>query len=157
MGTLRSFLDFHVSSMSRELKGGVRLIRPGYVVVILGGRYAGRKGIVIKSYDDGSKDRPYGHALIVGIDRYPRKITRRMSNKRMESRSKVKPFVKILNHNHLLPTRHHVNVSFDTQLINKNAVLDKAMRRKARMEAKAKLEERYKTNENPWFFSKLRF
>merc|ERR1712210_2003 len=108
MGTSRalSLIDTFLA-MSRELRSGIKLIRPGYVAVILGGRYAGRKGIVIKSYDEGSKDRPYGHALVVGIDRYPRKITRRMSNKRMISRSKVKPFVKVINHNHLLPTRHH--------------------------------------------------
>merc|ERR1711872_37238 len=157
MGTLRSFLDFHVSSMSRELKGGVRLIRPGTVSVVLGGRYAGRKAIVIKSYDDGSKDRPYGHALVVGIDRYPRKITRKMSETKMAVRSRIKPFVKVINHSHLLPTRHAVNINFDTTKINKKAVQEKSSRRKARLEAKAKLEARYKTNENPWFFSKLRF
>ncbi|CAL8069680.1 unnamed protein product [Calicophoron daubneyi] len=142
---------------SREAKSGSRLMRPGIVVLVLAGRYAGRKAIVIKSYDDGSKEKPYGHCLVVGIDRYPRRILRKMGKRRMESRSKIKPFVKIYNYNHLMPTRHSVNIVFDTKLINKNALADKPLRRKARLEAKLKLQQRYKTNENPWFFHKLRF
>ncbi|CAH8483985.1 unnamed protein product [Dicrocoelium dendriticum] len=145
------------SVMSREVRSTVRIMRPGVVALVLAGRYTGRKGIVIKSYDDGSKEKPYGHALIVGIDRYPRRIVRRMGKKRMESRCKIKPFVKIINYNHLLPTRHMVNIPFDTKLINKNALMDKSLRRKARLEAKLKLQQRYKSRENPWLFSKLRF
>lgn len=117
-------------------------MRPGVVVLVLGGRYAGRKAIIIKSYDDGSKEKPYGHALVVGIDRYPRRLVRRMGKRRMESRSKIKPFVKIYNYNHLMPTRHSVNIMFDTKLINKNALSDKGLRRKARLEAKLKLQQR---------------
>ncbi|KAL7064349.1 hypothetical protein AAHC03_04991 [Spirometra sp. Aus1] len=63
--------------MSREVRTNVRLMRPGIAVLVLSGRYAGRKAIVIKSYDDGSNDKPYGHALVVGIDRYPRRILRK--------------------------------------------------------------------------------
>ncbi|VDO37362.1 unnamed protein product [Schistosoma margrebowiei] len=135
----------------------VRLMRPGVVVLVLAGRYAGRKAIVIKSYDEGSGDKPYGHALVVGIDRYPRRILRRMGKKRMESRCKIKPFVKVVNYNHLMPTRHSVNIVFDTKIINKNSLGDKSLRKKAKLEAKLKLQQRYKSNENPWFFHKLRF
>nr|CAX77397.1 ribosomal protein L27 [Schistosoma japonicum] len=132
-------------------------MRPGVVVLVLAGRYAGRKAIVIKSYDEGSGDKPYGHALVVGIDRYPRRILKRMGKKRMESRCKIKPFVKVVNYNHLMPTRHSVNIVFDTKVINKNALGDKSLRKKAKLEAKLKLQQRYKSNENPWFFHKLRF
>ncbi|KAH8876293.1 60S ribosomal protein L27 [Schistosoma japonicum] len=143
--------------MSRDGKTAVRLMRPGVVVLVLAGRYAGRKAIVIKSYDEGSGDKPYGHALVVGIDRYPRRILKRMGKKRMESRCKIKPFVKVVNYNHLMPTRHSVNIVFDTKVINKNALGDKSLRKKAKLEAKLKLQQRYKSNENPWFFHKLRF
>ncbi|VDO80152.1 unnamed protein product [Schistosoma curassoni] len=132
-------------------------MRPGVVVLVLAGRYAGRKAIVIKSYDEGSGEKPYGHALVVGIDRYPRRILRRMGKKRMESRCKIKPFVKVVNYNHLMPTRHSVNIVFDTKIINKNSLGDKSLRKKAKLEAKLKLQQRYKSNENPWFFHKLRF
>lgn len=124
------------------LRTAVRLMRPGVVVLVLAGRYAGRKAIVIKSYDEGSGEKPYGHALVVGIDRYPRRILRRMGKKRMESRCKIKPFVKVVNYNHLMPTRHSVNIVFDTKIINKNSLGDKSLRKKAKLEAKLKLQQR---------------
>ena len=80
-------------------------MKPGKVVVVLAGRFAGKKGIVVKNYDDGSNDRPYGHALVVGIDRYPLKITKNMGKKRVAKRTRIKPFVRVLNYNHLMPTR----------------------------------------------------
>ena len=43
-------------------------------MVILNGRFAGRKAVVVKNYDDGTASRPYGHALVVGIAKYPRKV-----------------------------------------------------------------------------------
>lgn len=42
-----------------------------------------------------SQERPYPHAIVAGIERYPRKVTRGMGKKRMEKRSKVKPFIKV--------------------------------------------------------------
>ncbi|VDD83034.1 unnamed protein product [Mesocestoides corti] len=143
--------------MSRETRSNVKLMRPGMAVLVLSGKYAGRKAIVIKSYDDGSNEKPYGHALVVGIDRYPRRILRRMGKKRVESRSKIKPFIKLLNYNHLMPTRHTIGISFNTTIINKNCLADKPKRRRALLEAKLKLQQRYRSNENPWLFRKLRF
>lgn len=65
------------------------------VAVVLTGRYAGKKVVVVKQQDDGTKDRPYPHALVAGIERYPRKITKAMGAKKQSKRSKVKPFVKV--------------------------------------------------------------
>ena len=127
------------------------------VVLVLSGRYAGRKGIIIKSHDEGSKDRLYGHALVAGIDRYPRKVTRKMSKKKLRKRSRIKPFVKILNYNHLMPTRYSVDVAIDKSSVNKEIIKDAGGRRKARRELKTKFEERYKTGKNRWFFQKLKF
>ena len=61
--------------------------------------------ILSQNHDDGSTEKPYGHALVAGIDRYPRKVTKRMSKRRIKQRSKLKAFVKVLNYNHLMPTR----------------------------------------------------
>ena len=80
-------------------------MKPGKVVIVLGGRYAGRKGIIIKNYDDGSNERHYGHALVVGIDKYPLKVTKNMGKKRVKKRTRIKSFVKVLNYNHIMPTR----------------------------------------------------
>ena len=41
------------------------------------------------------QERPYPHAIVAGIERYPRKVTRGMGKKRIEKRSKVKPFIKV--------------------------------------------------------------
>jgi large subunit ribosomal protein L27e len=55
--------------------------------------------------DEGSKERGYGHAIVAGVERYPLKITKNMGKKRVAKRSKVKPFIKIVNYNHMMPTR----------------------------------------------------
>lgn len=58
-----------------------------------------------QNIDDGTADRPYSHALVAGIDRYPRKVTTTMGKKKVAKRSKIKAFVKVFNYNHLMPTR----------------------------------------------------
>ena len=46
-----------------------KIYKHGRVVIVLSGRYAGKKAVVIKAYDDGTQDRPYEHAIIAGIAR----------------------------------------------------------------------------------------
>ena len=41
------------------------------------------------------------------------KVTRRMSAKKVERKTKVKPFIKTVNYNHLLPTRYVVATDID--------------------------------------------
>ena len=134
-----------------------KIMKSGKVVLVLSGRYAGRKALIIKNHDEGSSDKNYGHALLAGIDRYPRKVTKRMGKKKLSQRSKIKPFVKVINYNHLMPTRYSVDINFDKALVNKDAFRDPSLKRKAWREVKAKFEERYKTGKNKWFFQKLRF
>jgi len=69
--------------------------KPGKVAIILNGRQAGKKVVVIKQLDEGTKERPYPHAIIAGIERYPRKVTKRMGAKTLAKRNKVKPFIKV--------------------------------------------------------------
>jgi large subunit ribosomal protein L27e len=135
-----------------------KIMKPGKVVIVLGGRFAGRKGVVVKNYDEGSpNERQYPHALVAGIDKYPLKVTRDMSKKKLVNRSKIRPFLKVYNYNHLMPTRYSVDVNLEKTTVNKEAVKDLSKKRKARQEIKAKFEERYKTGKNRWFFAKLRF
>lgn len=93
-----------------------KFIKSGKVVLVLNGRYAGKKAVIVKNYDEGSADKPYGHALIAGVARYPLKVTKRMGKKRTAKRSKVKPFVKVVNYNHLMPTRF-VYIKLDVKLL----------------------------------------
>lgn len=67
------------------------------VAIVLQGRQAGHKVVVIKQLDEGTKERPYPHAIVAGIERYPLKVTKRMGAKKLAKRSKVKPFIKVRN------------------------------------------------------------
>ncbi|KAK9877085.1 hypothetical protein WA026_016110 [Henosepilachna vigintioctopunctata] len=133
-----------------------KIMKLGKIVLVLGGRYAGRKAVIIKNYDDGTTDKPYGHAMIAGIDRYPRKIHKRMGKGKMHKRSKIKPFVKVLNYNHLMPTRYSVDLISDLKASPKD-LKDPMKRKKIRFQTRVKFEERYKEGKNKWFFQKLRF
>merc|ERR1712110_627905 len=150
----------------QELKHGTReihflkmgkIMKQGKVVLVLAGRYAGRKAIIVKPNDEGTADKPFGHALIAGIDRYPRMVTKRMSKKKVKQRSKVKPFLKVVNYNHMMPTRYSVDIALDKASLNKEVLKDPMKKKKARHLVRTKFEERYKEGKNKWFFSKLRF
>ena len=133
-----------------------RIVKPGKVVLVLNGRNAGRKAVIVKSQEEGTGDRQYGHALVIGISRYPKKITKSMGKKKQNKRSKIKPFVKVYNCNHLQPTRYQLDLPVDKELFNKNSIKDPAQKRKALSQVKTILEEKYKTAKSRWFFQKLR-
>lgn len=119
-------------------------------MIVLRGRYAGRKGVVVKTFDDGAGDRKFGHALVVGIDRYPRKITRAMGKAKTAKRSKVKPFVKTINYSHLMPTRYMLDITdaLTGALKGESGVsTDRESLTKARKDVKTILEERYQTQD----------
>ena len=65
------------------------------VAIVLQGRQAGKKVVIVNQNDEGTKERPYPHAIVAGIERYPRKVTKRMGAKKLTKRSKVKPFIKV--------------------------------------------------------------
>jgi len=60
-----------------------KFIKTGRVVLLLSGRYAGKKAVIVKTFDEGNKERKFGHALVAGIERPPRVVTRRMSAKKI--------------------------------------------------------------------------
>uniref|UniRef100_A0A0K0DGQ1 60S ribosomal protein L27 n=1 Tax=Angiostrongylus cantonensis TaxID=6313 RepID=A0A0K0DGQ1_ANGCA len=134
-----------------------KIMKPGKVVLVLRGKYAGRKALVVKAHDEGGADRSYPHAIIAGIDKYPLKVTKTMGKKKQEKRNKLRPFVKVVSYSHLLPTRYSVDVAFDKANINKESLKIPKKKRCALAEIKSKFEERYKTGKNKWFFTKLRF
>lgn len=75
------------------------------VVLVLNGRYAGKKGVIVKTFDEGTDSRKYGHCIVAGVAKAPLKVKKGMSAKKVEKRSRIKPFLKVLNFNHLMPTR----------------------------------------------------
>ncbi|CAI4927432.1 CFC_HP_G0048020.mRNA.1.CDS.1 [Saccharomyces cerevisiae] len=74
-----------------------------HTAVVVRGRYAGKKVVIVKPHDEGSKSHPFGHALVAGIERYPLKVTKKHGAKKVAKRTKIKPFIKVVNYNHLLP------------------------------------------------------
>ncbi|OLP94437.1 60S ribosomal protein L27-A [Symbiodinium microadriaticum] len=123
-----------------------RFIKAGRVVVMLQGRYAGKKAIVVKTFDDGSKARSFGHALVAGIDRAPLKVTRRMSKKKITKRTKVKPFVKYVNYNHIMPTRYNVPAEISPSTICTDQQMDTPDGRKeAKKFAKSLFQEKFQS------------
>ena len=134
-----------------------KFLKEKKVVIVLSGRYAGKKAVIVKNFDEGDGIRPYGHALVVGVERAPLKITKRMSAKLRAKRSRVKPFVKLINYSHIMPTRYSLDVPLNKDLLEKKSLKDPAAKSKVRKDVKKKLEERYNSGENMWFFRKLRF
>merc|ERR1739848_505807 len=106
-----------------------KFIKAGRVVILTAGRMAGRKALVVKESNEGSQDRLYGHALIAGIDRYPRKVTKSIGKKKIAKRNKMKPFVKVINYNHIMPTRYSVDIGLNKEIVNKEAVKDSSKKR----------------------------
>lgn len=88
------------------------------VAITLQGRQAGKKVVVIKQLDEGTKERPYPHAIVAGIERYPRKVTKRMGAKKLQSRSKVKPFIKVRHILLYILFGHGVNHTKGRQLLS---------------------------------------
>jgi large subunit ribosomal protein L27e len=92
-------------------------MKPGRVVIMLAGRQAGKKAIIVRQHDDGKKDKRFSHALVAGIERYPLRVTKKMSDKKVQRRIKIKPFIKFVNYNHMLPTRYMVGSDIDLKTI----------------------------------------
>jgi len=143
-------------------KAGKGFIKPGKIVIVVSGRYAGKKAIVVKTFDEGTAERKFGHALVAGIERGPLAVSKSMSKKKILKRSKIKPFLKYINFNHIMPTRYTVNdIDLRTHVTQVN--LKKIdTKETAKIETKKLFEGRYLTRgkNSPgvqYFFHKLRF
>ncbi|KAI9323648.1 ribosomal L27e protein family-domain-containing protein [Dichotomocladium elegans] len=135
----------------------VKFIKAGKVVVLLQGRYAGKKAVVVRNHDEGTKDRPYGYAVVAGVERSPLKVTRAMGKKKVAKRSRVTPFIKIINYNHMMPTRYALDLEAIKGTVSAETFKDPTQRVETKKVIKKLFEERYQTGKNKWFFNKLRF
>ena len=121
----------------------MKFLKPGKVVIITSGRYAGKKGVIVQNTDGKSKERPYGNAVVAGIKKYPRKVIRGMTKRRT------------VNHKHFLPTRYNMDLS--KELRGKVNMGDNHRRTQAKKLIKKLFQARYNSGSNRWFFQKLRF
>ncbi|GAB2292010.1 60S ribosomal protein L27B [Dionaea muscipula] len=134
----------------------VKFLKPGKAVILLQGRFAGRKAVIIKAFDDGTRDRGYGHCLVAGIAKYPKKVIKKDSAKKTAKKSRVKCFIKLVNYNHIMPTRYTLDVDLK-DVVTLDALQSRDKKVTAAKETKSRFEERFKTGKNRWFFSKLSF
>lgn len=80
-----------------------------------------------------------------------------MGKKRVEKRSKVKPFIKIVNYNHLMPTRYTLELEGLKGAVSHETFKEVSQREDSKKNVKKALEERYTSGKNRWFFTPLRF
>ena len=131
-------------------------MKPGRVVIVLQGRQAGKKAVIVKNHDKGEGNRKFPHAFIAGVEKAPLKVTTKMSKKKLARRSRVKPFVKAVNYNHLLPTRYTVDFSLE---LNKEDLKETKKNIKKEFETKyvSGAKDASQSANVGFFFKKLRF
>jgi len=129
----------------------VKFLKKGKVVILTNGRFAGHKAVICDTLERSNK-RPYPHAVVAGIDRYPLKVTNTMSKKKVFRRCRLKPFVKTVNFSHILPTRY----TFEGDLPSL-VVKDPAAKAKVEKTVKRVFQKKLAEGKQKWFFAKLRF
>ena len=101
-----------------------KILKKGKVVILLSGRHAGKKAIIVKTFEEGTKKQKFPCALVAGMREGPRRVTRSMGKKKTEKNvSKIKPFIKYVNFTHVMPTRYQVDL--DLQSIINPSEIDK--------------------------------
>jgi len=115
----------------------------------------------------GSDEKRFSHCLIAGIAREPRKVTRGMSKKKVEKRSRtMKPFVKYMNVRHIFPTRYVVDMDLK-KAVDEADLVDAEKKVDVKKTLKKIFEDRYlnqkavtsekKAAGSSYFFQRLRF
>lgn len=140
-------------------------LKPGKIVIVLQGKYAGKKAVILQAHDGGTNRHAYGHCIVAGIEKYPRRVKKSMSKKRIAQRSSLSCFIKVINYNHIMPTRYALDLgdtvknSVDMAAFSSpgaNAERPEA-RKQSRVIVKKELQQRYNAGKNKWFFTPLRF
>jgi large subunit ribosomal protein L27e len=78
-----------------------------------------------------------------------------MSKTRQDKRSKIKPFIKAINYNHLMPTRYTLELEGLKGALTADTFKEVSQREDAKKNIKKVLEERYTSGKNRWFFTPL--
>jgi len=111
-----------------------KFYKPGRIVVVTSGRYAGKKGIIVRSNYENTKTKKFPHCLVLGLSKYPKRVTKK-SLKKLEDRVKrletqenkekgkaaleklkrLGVFVKTYNMQHILATRYKVQDNYNIE------------------------------------------
>ena len=140
-----------------------KILKKGKVVILLSGRHAGKKAIIVKTFDEGFKSRKFACALVAGLKEGPRKVTKAMGKKKIEKNvGKIKPFIKDVNDNHCMPTRYQVDLDLQKVVLGSdeiNADTRKSLREtfKQRYLNQNEAKSDKARNGTKFFYQKLRF
>merc|ERR1712232_451719 len=137
-----------------KMSGESGVLESGKIVILLQGRFAGHKAVIVRAYPSGTKKRPFPHAMVAGVDRYPLKVTKAMNKRTVSKRSRVKTFIKVVNLAHVMPTRYKFEGIELRHVVNEQ-MLKPNRRYKARKIVQTKFEKRYRAGKTPFFFTKL--
>jgi len=80
-----------------------------------------------------------------------------MGAKKLARRSKVKPFIKVINYSHLFPTRYSVELEGLKGILTAETFKEPSQREDSKKQVKKLFEERYVSGKNKWFFECLRY
>lgn len=143
----------------------VNIYKTGRVVIILSGKYAGKKAFVLKNSNIESLCEK--KIIILGIKKEMKKIKLNMSNRKIISNLRFKTFIKTINIKHVFPTRYVIETDdvfktlIDAYYSNK---LGNNVNEHANEKAKVNLvsinnylQDRLLKGKNLWFFKKLKF
>eukprot|EP01012_Entosiphon_sulcatum_P006086 TRINITY_DN12838_c0_g1_i1.p2 TRINITY_DN12838_c0_g1~~TRINITY_DN12838_c0_g1_i1.p2 ORF type:complete len:137 (-),score=32.28 TRINITY_DN12838_c0_g1_i1:160-570(-) len=136
----------------------MKFLKPSRVVLVTQGRFAGKKAVILQNVDSpGNKERPYGHAVVAGIRRYPRRIVNRrlLTKNQIRQRQRVIPFIRVVNHAHLMPTRYNIDMGGDIK--GKISIADPSKKKASKTFVRRILQKKYEAGHNKWFFEKLHF
>lgn len=124
------------------------LFEPNTIVIVLKGRFAGKKGIVVSSSVENNR------YTIVGIEKVPKEIREDMSERAKQRNLKMKVFVKTLNGGHILATRYKSDI--DLAGIDFDKLSDAEQKKQVIEKVKGTFDNAIKQNKSTWFFSKLK-
>lgn len=126
------------------------LLKPNTIAVVLKGRFAGKKGVVVSASEDGRK------ILVAGIEKMPRPVTDDMSERKKSRLSRMSVFIRNYNSRHLLATRYRGDVGFG--VIDFSKTFDDLESKKLSIDAiKKAFVSANKQKKAPWLFEKLVF
>nr|UXY87983.1 60S ribosomal protein L27 [Cryptomonas curvata] len=147
--------------------------KQGRIVVVLNGRFSGCKAVIInnKNLSIGKNSQIFESVCLLGIQKYPSNIKKKMNKAKQIKNHKIKIFLKSMNKNHFLPTRYNIDFGETNNEKIKKFVTDYFWYKKSKDEFKNKefnyknqfnfiknvLLDKYLSNKNKWFFSKLNF
>ena len=78
-----------------------------------------------------------------------------MSKAKVHKATRIKPFIKTINYNHLMPTRYTLELEGLKTVISNDTFKETSQREKAKADVKKALEERFTSGKNKWFFTPL--